>query len=103
MSNDEVAAMTIFYSRAFVLPCLSECRWSLCEILLGQRFHVDQPVARALQRRDDLVELQVDRQRVLVLREQCPDDDDAQRAAEGAGAAGLAGDDLEKGFEAVAD
>src|SRR5215813_1774101 len=38
------------------------------QVLLGQRLDVDQPVARTLHRSDELVQLQVNRQRVLVLR-----------------------------------
>jgi len=37
-------------------------------IALGEIFDVDQPVAGALQRRDQLIELQMNRERVLVLR-----------------------------------
>ena len=37
-------------------------------LVLGQVFGADEPVARPTDRRDQFVELQVDRQRVLVLR-----------------------------------
>ena len=38
------------------------------QVLLAEILDVDQPVARAFHRRHQLVELELDRQRVLVLR-----------------------------------
>jgi hypothetical protein len=37
------------------------------EFFLGQRFHVDQPIAGTLDRRNQLVELEMNRERILVL------------------------------------
>ena len=47
---------------------LREVLMQQLEIALGEIFDVDQPVAGALQRRDQLIELQMNRERVLVLR-----------------------------------
>ena len=37
------------------------------DLRLGQVFHIDQPIAGAFKRGDDLIELQMDCQRIFVL------------------------------------